>query len=178
MNIAENCRLFIAMPVPAAYYRLLGALQQYYRDYTGIRWVPENNLHVTVFFIGNIASSNIPEIAIVMRDCLTNVSPFTLKFKSVILKGSGKHPGMVWAMFDKNDNFTALANALDHKLRPLGATPARFPEPVPHITLARIRNMEIPGIPDVMGENIPFRGFELWSSHSTPEGVRYESIPF
>ena len=113
-----------------------------------------------------------------MKSCLENVSPFTIKFKCVTLKGQGKHPGMIWAVFEKNDGFTALAGALDQKLRPLGATPARFPEPVPHITLAWIRNIEIPATPELQGENIPFRGYELWSSHSTPEGVRYESIPF
>ena len=175
-NDVKICRLFVAIPVPDAYRGILSVQQYHNREKENVRWILPENLHVTVFFIGNISESMIPDIQPVVQECTKDAGPFTLQFKDIILQGSRQHPAMIWARFEKDPVFSALSLSMSKKLEPLGVAASRFPEPVPHITLARIRSGAVPEIIEAGGENIPFTCCELWRSNQTGNGVRYESL--
>ncbi len=176
IDYMDISRLFIALPVPVTFHGVLTSLQYSNREIDGIRWVKKENLHVTVFFIGNINSSLIPEVTEIMKECVLESGAFELKFDGIALQGPMQKPKMVWVRFFKNDEFTSLVGSMGNRLSSIGVAASRFPEPVPHITLARIRTGTIPELLNVSGEDIRFRGCELWKSNQTAQGVMYESI--
>ena len=175
-NSPAHCRLFIAIPVPDKYRSILASQESANNGMPDFRWVTPENLHVTVFFIGNTPIAHIPEIENIIKECVDATSPFELKYSGVELQGRESKPRMVWVRFEKNAGFTNLSANLSKYLEPLGITPSRYQEPIPHITLARIRNGVVPLVTPVTGEDILFTGCELWRSTQTSNGVRYESI--
>ena len=79
-NILANCRLFIAIPVPEKYRTILASQEAANNGQSDFRWVTPENLHVTVFFIGNTQTALIPEIENIIKECVDATSPFELKY--------------------------------------------------------------------------------------------------
>ena len=52
-------RLFTAIPLPEALRRRLSMLTRGLRE---VRWVPEENLHLTLCFIGEVPTARLPDV--------------------------------------------------------------------------------------------------------------------
>ena len=171
------CRLFIAIPAPAVCSTLLQELRENNPDMKGIRWVPDQNLHITVFFIGVVDVIHIPAIVAVMKSTLPLSNEFELIYKGVFHEGAKPNkPSMVWIRYERHEQFTGLSNAIGKELSAFITISSRFPDPVPHITLARIHQRNYLNIPTFNLDNVKFSGFELWQSISVEGGVHYKSI--
>ncbi|MDQ3050151.1 MAG: RNA 2',3'-cyclic phosphodiesterase [Bacteroidota bacterium] len=170
-------RLFIAIPAPVIMKEVLVSLREVNAALKNVRWIREQNLHVTVYFLGNVEIVHIPLIQAAMEQCLQAAPPFTLQLDAITFEGGklGK-PSMVWARFHRNKQFTLLAGAIGKRVGPYVAAPSKFSDPVPHVTLARIKPGPVPDISVKVVCEIEFKGYELWRSISIPTGVRYEKI--
>ena len=170
-------KLFIAMPAPPVIAGARKELIQLNSAHTGIKWVPEENLHITVFFLGFVEVGHIPVIKQVMTDCLLNIPAFTLHMTGITLEGGRRdHPSMIWARFERDVHFSKLARKLGEKLVPYLSAPAKFPDPIPHITIARIKHNPAPNISVAITCEARFEGYELWRSISIEGGVKYEKL--
>jgi RNA 2',3'-cyclic 3'-phosphodiesterase len=170
-------KLFVAIPAPEAVAEALRQLRQLNAGLSGVRWVPEENLHITVFFLGFVDALHIPAIKVAMHECLADKPAFTLFLEGITLEGGRpKHPSMVWARFKKNEKFTKLAGELGQRLLPYLSAPSKFPDPIPHITLARIKHEPLPDVAVNVTCEIEFKGYELWRSVSVQGGVKYEKL--
>ncbi len=165
------------MPSPPVIARARQELMQFNTEHTGIKWVPEENLHITVFFLGFVEIAHLAAIKQVMAQCLEPYPEFTLHLSGITLEGGRRdHPSMIWARFERDEQFSKLAAKLGNQLQPFLAAPPKFPDPIPHITFARIKHNPVPNIAVSINCDIKFEGYELWRSVSVIGGVRYEKL--
>ena len=47
----------------------------------GIKWVPTDNLHLTLKFLGDVLNTEVPQVCDVVRKVCENYEPFELKFR-------------------------------------------------------------------------------------------------
>jgi len=168
-------KLFIAIPVPASIVEAAEKLQQQNQHLKSVRWVSSENLHITVYFLGVVEASLTDKIKVQMESCLIKCSPFTLQFEKFSPEGGKNNkPSMLWARFQRNPLFSGLVSELASSLVPEGAAALKFLNPVPHITLARIKSGAAPEIDLNFTCEIPFDGYELWESIRLKNGVKYE----
>ncbi|MBK7850777.1 MAG: hypothetical protein IPJ66_06420 [Bacteroidetes bacterium] len=55
-------RIFLAFPLPLNLRKQLQQMFSGYSNAAGFRWAPEENLHITIFFIGEVEEEKIPLI--------------------------------------------------------------------------------------------------------------------
>lgn len=134
-------RLFIAIQLPQDIRDALKKFtEQHARLSETIRWVPHDNLHLTLKFFGNVPAKRITKI----KQCLDKVAASHSAF-SLAVSGIGVFPGIrnpriIWAgTHDGNDQISAIEKTLSHSLCDIG-----FPKEkrsfTAHITIARVKS--------------------------------------
>lgn len=99
------------------------------------RWVIENNIHITLNFLGYVKDEDLMDIFEAVKSVSLKHSPFYVKMNKICYGPKGKMPPrMVWAMGEVSDELKSLKNDLDKALD--NYENRGF---APHITLARIR---------------------------------------
>jgi RNA 2',3'-cyclic 3'-phosphodiesterase len=178
-------RLFVALEIPSAVRDNLAALINELRatdpsaSKNRARWVPAENLHVTVKFIGNVEAERLDAI----RTALSEVSAagaVELRFRGLGFFPDERRPRVLWAGIVASSNLAPLAAGIDVRLEKLGiAREAR--EFAPHLTLARF---DPPGVSDKLRtatqENaarefgaVRTSEFHLFESKTRPTGAEY-----
>jgi len=127
-------RLFTALEVPRDAALSLSLLRG---GLPGARWVDGENFHITLRFFGDVEGHVADEIA----DALDRVrrNAFTMSLSGVGAFG-GKKPHALWAGVTASPDLSALQAEIERRCQRLGlpADPRKF---VPHVTLARLRNV-------------------------------------
>ncbi len=135
-----NIRSFIAIPIPAAMQKsAAGMVTRLSGPGDGIKWVPGDNLHLTLKFLGDVDNRDIPKLCDVVKQCCAGHDAFPLEFRGAGAFPSPEKPRVVYAKVTVGgEPLTALVEALQPALAELGFKP----EPrdyVPHMTLGRTR---------------------------------------
>ena len=133
-------RLFVAVDLPAtAKDELGGAIERLRPSMPDAKWVPRDNIHLTLSFLGEVAEGRVEAIL----EALTGaVSP--LRRFEAALAGSGAFPTrrrarVLWVGLESDqDQLPALASAVAEGLEPLGF-PREARAWTAHLTLARLR---------------------------------------
>jgi RNA 2',3'-cyclic 3'-phosphodiesterase len=145
------------------------------------RWVPEHNLHTTLWFLGNVGEAQAAAIVEALR------SDWDIASFSIGVSGAGCFPPsgpprIVWlGVSGGAECLTELHRELADRLLPLGFEPERRPYH-PHVTIARVKDADRtishkvraileaadprPGSGDV-------RSVTLFQSHVSSAGARY-----
>jgi 2'-5' RNA ligase len=137
-------RAFVAITLPDATRAALASASAAFRDaapeWAGEKWVPEENLHVTLEFIGQLADENVPTALNALELACTRLRPFTLSVRDVVAKPGGKHPRMLWARFaDGIEPSRELYSRISAELaEAISLEPEKRPY-TPHVTLVRFR---------------------------------------
>ena len=126
-------RLFVAIEVPDAVRRMLGAMCY---GVPGARWVAEENLHLTLRFIGEVDNLQLDDIG----HALARVRgpEFEMTLDSVGQFESRRQPRVLWVGVAPNEPLVRLHDAVESALVRVGLEPEgrKFS---PHITLARLK---------------------------------------
>lgn len=161
-------RLFIAIEIPEPMRRELAALSKELRARScGGRFVPPENFHITLRFLGE--SEDLAGITFAMREACRGVRPFTLRAAGYgfFEKTAGvSRVGLVELSGD-TDELNVLHETLSAALADRGfpKDPKRF---VPHITLGRsvehdeLVSEELRAIP--LSSSVEVRGITLFES--------------
>ena len=180
---ATPLRLFVAVdPPPAAVKALDRALEPWRERLPGGRWVPPENWHVTVKFLGRTWPRLVNLVHEACRDAAARVRPFRVSVGELGVFPSPRRARVLWvALKDQEGGLPALAKALDEALAP------EFPPEkrafTPHLTVARF-NPPVPvgdASEELAGFQVdvpPFRvgRLVLYRSHLSPRGARYEAL--
>ena len=177
-------RLFVSIPISKVFQESFDRYKDLY-SLKGIRWVPKENFHVTLHFIGGIDEEGIASIVDSLREIALEMRPFHLVFSEVHFAPPGKIKRMVWGEFEKSDSFQYLVHRISSALDS-SYDPVIKRIPIPHVTLARIKNSKkIKGLelsqPDLENKTLDIISFDLQESQLNPEGTRYillKSFPF
>ncbi len=131
------------------------------------RPTPPQNLHITMLFLGEVSSSEVPEIAEYVESI--EVSPFVLPISKV---GYWPQKHIVWAgPAETGPELGELSKRIRKALRKFAPDRRRF---IPHITLARkVRRRVVSPIAPIEWQ---VRQIRLVRSNLTNEGAHYEMI--
>jgi RNA 2',3'-cyclic 3'-phosphodiesterase len=128
-------RLFVAATLPESlkdvFHEQLKAF-----EHPNIRFLPPQNLHLTLFFIGNVPLSALESIKSIIKGIAQQHEPFTLRFAQTEPGPHIHKPRLIWARFASHPTFEQLNTALTELLT-IKTLPKK--KPLPHITLARFR---------------------------------------
>ena len=147
------------------------------------RWIARDNLHITLWFIGEVDDARAAAIADVLRH------PFTTPAFDLELCGAGAFPphGMprvFWVGAGAGrESLSALYDELKTRLVPLGFEAERRPYSA-HLTIARVKEAERPHrrIREVVRELDADAGrcrigaVTLFRSRLSPKGAAYEPL--
>lgn len=169
---SATSRLFVALPIGE---QLLSSIKQLIlmnKNLDGVRWTPLGNLHLTLFFLGEVDTIHVPEVILRMDE--VQLIEFQLTFHSFSLEGGRpKHPSMIWAKFNNSPEFTALYLKLRNSFEPFISEPIKFSDPIPHVTVGRFKKVQEFELSIPMDEPFIVRGMELWQSVKSSTGVIY-----
>jgi len=126
-------RLFIAIELPDRHNRDLELLRA---DIPGSRWVPAEQLHLTLAFLGEVAE----ETAALLARELSRIcaSPFTLSFAGTGCFPNRHQPRVVWVGIKAEPCLTARAYKVHETVLACGIPQEERPFS-PHLTLARLK---------------------------------------
>ncbi len=171
-------RLFVAIDLPDEVKRELARFRR--EEIPGARWVPVEQLHLTLRFIGEVDESTLQAI----RQALGAVgaAPFPLAVQRVGHFPPRKTPHVLWVGADAGAPLTGLQGEVEAAVQTAGISAEHRPFS-PHITIARLR--ETP--PHIVAEFekqhqafacAPFEvpAFYLYESTLTGKGAIHERV--
>ncbi len=185
----EQIRSFIAIELPDEL--RLGLVQLEARLKSGkapwVKWVDPNSIHLTLKFLGNIASDRTGEITRAMEEAAQETSPFHLEVKDLGVFPNLKRVQVAWVgISGEVDKLGRLQQGIESNLARLGFAPESrlF---TPHLTLARLHNRASLDERQRFGQLIADTKFEanytikvgaisLMRSQLTREGAIYSRI--
>lgn len=133
---AKPHRLFVAIEVPDAVKDAVeGAFAPWREAFPQARWVPRENLHVTLKFLGRTwprLTDRVPER---VEAAAADVSRFTARLRGVGSFPSAKRGRALWAGFGDTDPLAVLAAEIEASLA--DEFPAEKRPFHPHLTVAR-----------------------------------------
>lgn len=133
-------RTFVALPLPGTERFALAALiVELGRDLWGMKWVEEENLHLTLGFLGEVEGTRVAAIGGAMRAALAGSSAFRARLEGIGAFPRLDRPRVVWVGFAEGaDEIAALAGRVRGAMEGLGIAPD--PKPfTAHVTLGRLR---------------------------------------
>ena len=186
---ANVIRSFIAMDFPdeilAQLEKTAIALKKRLPNFP-VRWVPTNNIHLTIRFLGNVSKSNIEILKNILENQAKNFEPFEVSVGGLGAFPSKHKPKVLWVGLETNDDMIELKNNIDAEVARLGYAREKRGFS-PHLTLGRIsRNAnlnEIIEIGDIISKTkVGFLGatrinqIHLYQSILKPSGAVYSKI--
>jgi len=165
-------RLFVAIDIPE---QIKAALTQFTREVPTARWVPADQLHLTLRFIGDAG----PQAFAAIKGALAGIQflPFQLVLRGAGHFPPGKHPRVLWVGVDANPRLMGLYQDLELALADVGIPPEERPFS-PHLTLARLKTSAPAAVSSFETEHgeLAFTPFEvreviLYSSVLTDRGA-------
>ena len=105
----------------------------------GAAWVPPENLHATIAFLGRVEDERIDAIATAVRAAAGDRPAFETRLGALGAFPRPQHARVVWAgLDDAAGSFAEMAGSIQTALEPLGFEPDHRPYRA-HITLARLK---------------------------------------
>jgi 2'-5' RNA ligase len=105
-----------------------------------VKWVEIDNLHVSLFFLGEVDECEITPLCRVVAECCGQWPPFSLSVETVGCFPSPRRPRVVWVgVGEGSAELVALHDALEPPLLELGCYRREQRQYTPHITLGRVR---------------------------------------
>jgi len=186
----ETVRLFVAVELPAGLKQELVELVGRLRlegGQSGVRWTDPQGIHLTLKFLGNVATGRLEEIASVLEGAVRGVAPFRLGVSGLGVFPNPRRVRVAWVGLSGDlDVLGRLQKQVEAALASLGfeAEARGF---TPHLTLARVRDQVPPGEREAFGRLILGASFEsrqgievgaisLMRSQLTRQGAVYSRI--
>lgn len=103
------------------------------------RWVPQENFHITLSFLGETSPEVLPALKGVFGELAQSHSPMTLKLREIGVFPSEREGRVIWIGVQNSRELRSLQEDGTHRLKKLGLQLEERPY-VPHLTLVRLRN--------------------------------------
>lgn len=180
-TLAMTLRLFACLDLPPDVAAQLVRLQ---RGVGGAAWRPQENLHITLRFFGDVSEPDADDLDAALDSVGQLHAPMEVQLKGADWFGK-EEPHTLFVGVAANTELTSLAAAVDRAARSVGLKldPRKFH---PHVTLAYLRYPALDRVQSfcqrlALFESRPFRvaGFFLWSSQrrqGAPSLYREEAV--
>lgn len=177
-------RLFIALPLPHEVEieldRLLSLLRPKGPD---VKWVPANNIHLTVKFLGDTDEKLAPKIKTAIDEISSQYRPFETALDQVGGFPNLQRPRVIWVGGSQElEAAQKMAHEIDLRMRELRFEKEKRPFKA-HLTLGRVREgRRVDALASYLEsfklQSIPLRldRLVLFKSTLTPKGSIYERL--
>lgn len=178
----STSRVFVGVPAGAAVAERIGAVRSGFWG-GAVRWVPAENLHLTLKFLGDVADAQVGAVRSALREALADSAGFSVAARGLGVFPDSRRPRVLWVGLEAPE-LARMAGRVEQALVPLGveraATPFR-----PHVTIGRWRRPEPGGAG--LGEELTrwrdqeFGAFRveavtLFRSTLRPAGAEYTAL--
>ena len=133
-------RAFIAIELPQSLQNTIEKQTVRLRQTLGddlVRWVPTQNMHLTLKFIGNIANSHLDFIKQLLIRTADSHSQFDLQIGGIGSFPNSKRPRILWAGIHAPAELTSLQRSIESGPSRLGYEKDERPFS-PHLTIGRV----------------------------------------
>jgi len=176
-------RTFVALLLPERVRAGLAAVTAELRAQSrGLSWVPPDNLHLTLRFLGEIDSLTLERVRDAVAVAAAAIPPFTVNLGGLGGFPAGRTPRVLWASIATGgERIEALVAELEAALVARGI-PGETRAFHPHVTLARARDPRgAKGLLSVLGAGPAFgevrvEALHLMRSELSPRGARYSVL--
>ena len=137
----EKLRLFVAIQIPGEIRRRLAEVEGKLKaSGADVKWVPEQNFHVTLKFLGYVEPDRLDEVNAAVKAALEGLPPFGITLSGVGAFPKPSRPSVVWVGITAGgEELKTLAERIERGLEQIGFDrEARAFNP--HITMGRVRS--------------------------------------
>ncbi|MFH1610074.1 MAG: RNA 2',3'-cyclic phosphodiesterase [Candidatus Bipolaricaulota bacterium] len=178
--IIHGVRLFFCVELPDAVRAELGRATGGLRARLGAgTWVAEENLHITLRFLGEVGEDSLPGLRDLGRAVASATPPFELNLDRLGAFPSPHRARVLWAgPTGDSPPFSDLARRVEDGVQALGFPPETKPAH-PHVTMARLR------VPQDVASHVAAAsvalkvrvdGLTLMTSELRPQGPLYTPV--
>ena len=139
----KNIRTFIAVEVtPAIRTRLVAMQRELASAAQEVKWVEEENLHVTLKFLGQVDEREVHTVCRLVQEAVAGQAPFDMTVAGIGAFPNENRPRVIWAgVTAGGPELIRIHGDLEPVLRAEGYPREDRPY-TPHITLGRIRQIK------------------------------------
>jgi 2'-5' RNA ligase len=176
-------RTFIALDLGKTIRDRLVSLQETFaRSAPDVKWVEEENLHVTLLFLGEVDDREVLEICRGVGAACKELAAFAMSVEGVGCFGNPRRPRTVWVgVKEGEEEIKALHAKLEAVLLDLGCYRREERQYTPHITLGRVKQDDsgdglaplLQKKSDWSAGSVDVREVLVMSSELTPHGPIY-----
>lgn len=133
-------RLFIAADIPDDIRERIARLVHPWRSGGGVKWVPPENLHITLYFLGSLDEDAVEEIQQVGREAAEGTGAFPVQVEGVSAFPSVSRPRVFWVGVSDGGRLKAIYEGLRRELKKSRLeVPVEERDYVPHVTVGRVK---------------------------------------
>ena len=179
MKINNEKRVFIGIPIGRQIKSILPIVKSAVNcNPNCIKWIPPENIHLTLSFLGNISNKDLPSlIQSVEKKITSNNFQFTITGTGVF--PSSKSPKVLWLGISNGiDELTLLQSQVEKSVREFKDNYENNTF-IPHISIARIkkgpRKIDVlPFLNSVYSKiKLDVNSISMYESKLFPEGTQY-----
>lgn len=174
-------RSFVAVPLPEPVRVACAALACELAGASGgegVRWARSEGYHVTLRFLGNVASEELPELGERLTDAVQSTAPFALSLGAPHLFPKGRRARVVALALAPEEPLMELAARVEQAVVASGFDPEARGFRA-HLTLGRIRNRRVPALEGAAAPTAPCWNVSevvLYRSDLARDGARYTPL--
>ncbi len=151
-----------------------------------VRWVPVENVHLTLKFLGEVSTANLEMLKTVLQREVAGHNPFEISAGELGAFPSLRRPRVIWVNIQAPAELTTVQHGIETQLARLGYPPEERPFH-PHLTLGRVArtasSQDVQKISDVFSKyKVGFLGatrvmsINLYKSDLQPGGASYTCL--
>jgi len=134
----NTIRAFIAIELPTAIQNgLRQVIQQLSPGTKAVRWLPAENIHLTIKFLGDIEISKVQALQTALRQEASHHNPFDIHVGTLGAFPNSRRPRVVWIGVQAPQELFTLQQGIEVVTRPLGYSIEDRPFTA-HLTLGRV----------------------------------------
>lgn len=174
-RIEQRSRLFIGIPIPVSLHKEISQWREQYEKKLPVRWVPLDNLHITVVPPWDEEHPGKPLKR--LAKLVLGVRPFSLEFHMVSFGPTRGRPRLIWAEGDLTEPFEFVCRTVAKTLK----KPRPRSDLLVHLTLARFHPrdyvlFDVQHLNDCVSWRMEVKTIILYESHLLPGGAHYEEL--
>ena len=141
----QSVRAFVSIHIPAEVRERMRTAQVELErtiPQSAVRWTPFEQLHLTLEFLGNVATADLPPLESALKQVATTHRPFELSAGRVGAFSSIRNPRVIWVGIEgETDAVKALQSDVKGSVRSFVAEQETRAYR-PHVTLGRVRPLK------------------------------------
>ena len=180
-------RCFIAIEIPETIKKSIAAIIDNLKK-SDVKWVSEENIHITLQFLGETEESLIPDIKGALYKILAPYSSFYIKIAGIGSFPSGKRPRVIWVGMEESKPLISLYEDISSEMVKFGYKKEERGF-TPHVTIGRVKSNRNMGellrrLEEFKDPDFPIfevQNIKLMKSELKPSGAKYYTlaeIPF